>query len=88
MVEQDTLFEFPCPFSVKAMGLSAPDFAELVYTLVAEHVAGLEFASVASKPSSRGKYTSVTVAFTAHSKAQLDAIYISLTSHERVVMAL
>jgi len=88
MVEQETLFEFPCRYSVKAMGISAPDFAELVHGLVAEHVAGLEFDAVASKPSSKGKYTSVTVTFTAHSKVHLDAIYYSLTGHERVVVAL
>jgi putative lipoic acid-binding regulatory protein len=88
MAERETLFEFPCPYSVKVMGFTAPDFAELVHRLIAAHVAGLEFSDVSSKPSSQGKYTSVTVTFTAHSKSQLDAIYSSLTCHERVVVAL
>ena len=88
MAERETLFEFPCRYSVKAMGFSAPDFAELVHQLIAAHVTGLAFSDVTSKPSSKGKYTSVTVTFTAHSKSQLDAIYSSLTCHERVVMAL
>ncbi len=88
MAERETLFEFPCRYSVKAMGFSAPDFAQLVHQLIAEHVTGLAFSDVTSKPSSQGKYTSVTVTFTAHSKSQLDAIYSSLTCHERVVMAL
>ncbi len=88
MAEHEALIEFPCRYSVKAMGVSAPDFVELVHRLIAEHVAGLDFDDVASKPSSKGKYTSVTITFTARSQVQLDAIYQSLACHERVVMAL
>ncbi len=88
MADEETLLEFPCQYAVKAVGVSAPDFAELVHQLIAHHVDNLPADSVSVKPSSKGKYTSVTVSFVAHSKAQLDAIYYSLTEHERVVMAL
>ena len=88
MADEETLLEFPCEYSVKAMGVSAPDFAGLVHSLVALHVDDLAADSAVSKPSSKGKYTSVTITFTARSKAQLDAIYYSLTGHEQVVMAL
>ena len=84
----ETLLEFPCEYSVKAMGVSAPDFSNLVFDLVAGHVADLSRAAVKEKPSKKGKYVSVTVTFTAQSKAQLDAIYYALTGHEKVVMAL
>ena len=84
----ETLLEFPCEYSVKAMGVSAPDFAEVVFELVTRYVDDLSRDAIREKPSSKGKYTSVTVTFTATSKLQLDAIYYALTGHERVMMAL
>ncbi len=36
--EEETLFEFPCQFSVKAMGLAAPDFDALVLSIVRQQV--------------------------------------------------
>ena len=85
---EETLFEFPCPFSVKAMGLAADDFDALVVSIISRHVPGLGKGSVQTQSSSGGKYLSVTVTFEAGSKAQLDAIYQSLTDHERVLMSL
>ena len=85
--QEDTVFEFPCEFSIKAMGLASDDFCALVEELVAPHLNG-EKLTTASKPSSKGSYESVTVSFTATSKAQLDAIYMSLTGHERLLYVL
>jgi len=88
MQEDETLFEFPCEFSVKAMGLSADDFDALVVGIVRQQVPELGEGAARSRPSKGGKYTSVTVTFEATSKAQLDAIYQALTDHERVLMSL
>ncbi|MEM7293129.1 MAG: DUF493 domain-containing protein [Pseudomonadota bacterium] len=88
MGDDETLLEFPCAFSVKAMGESASDFASLVEGLVAEHVEEPAELSVRTRPSRAGKFTSVTVTFSATSKAQLDAIYRSLSAHKRIKMAL
>jgi len=85
---EETLFEFPCQFSVKAMGLAADDFDALVVSIVSRHVPGLGKGAAQTRPSSGGKYLSVTVTFEASSKAQLDAIYQSLTDHEQVLMGL
>lgn len=88
MANEETLLEFPCRFAAKAMGLDAPGFAERVYGLVAGHVAGLTVDALTRKPSRNGKYTSITVTFTATGKAQLDAIYHALSADEKVLMAL
>ncbi len=85
---EDTLLEFPCEFSIKAMGLAAPDFDATVVQIVRRHVSGLGEGSVRIRPSSGGKYLSVTVTFEATSKAQLDAIYQDLTDHDRILMSL
>ncbi len=85
--QEDTVFEFPCDFSIKAMGKASDDLQLLVEELVAPHLQGEKLSTV-SKPSSKGSYESVTVSFTATSKAQLDAIYMSLTGHERLLYVL
>jgi len=85
---EQTLMEFPCEFSVKAMGLADDDFDALVASIVREQVPELSEGAVRSRPSKGGKYLSVTVTFQASSKAQLDAIYQALTDHERVLMSL
>jgi uncharacterized protein len=88
MTEQETLFEFPCRFSIKAMGLATDDFDLLVVEIVNRHVPNLGEGAVTTRPSSAGKYISVTVTFEASSKAQLDAIYQALSDHDRVLMSL
>jgi hypothetical protein len=86
--ETQTLLEFPCDFCVKAMGHAADDFDALVASIVREHVPELGETAVKTRPSKGGKYLAVSVSFTATSRAQLDGIYMALSAHERVVMAL
>ena len=87
--QTETLLEFPCEFSVKAMGLAShPDFEALVWGIVAAHVPGLPPDASRARASRNGKYLSVTVTFQATSKPQLDAIYYALTDHQAVVMSL
>ncbi len=85
--EPDTLFEFPCDFSIKAMGLAGEDLCELVEQLVVPHLQG-ESLSTRKQASSKGKYESVTLSFTATSKAQLNEVYRSLSGHERLLYVL
>ena len=82
------LMEFPCQFSLKAMGLATDDFDALVVSLVREYIDDIKEGAIHSKPSANGKYVSITVTFTAESREQLDNIYRSVTAHERVLMAL
>ena len=86
--QEETLLEFPCPFSVKAMGLATDDFDTVVAEIVRRHVPGLGEGAAKSRPSKEGKYLSVTVTFEATSKTQLDAIYKDLTDHDQVLMSL
>jgi len=88
MSEEDTLLEFPCDFSIKAMGMHAPDFDALVVEIVRRHAPDLGEGAVQTKASKGGKYLSVTVTITAISKKQLDSIYQDLTDHELVLMSL
>ncbi len=88
MTEQDSIMEFPCDFPIKVMGMAAVDFELIVAEIVRRHAPELREAAVKSRHSKEGKYISVTVTVNAQSKEQLDNIYMDLTSHERVIMAL
>ncbi len=85
---EETLFEFPCQFPIKAMGLAEDDFDALVVSIVRQHVDDIAEGAVKTRPSSNGKYLSVTVTFTAQSKDQVDRIYLALTGHDRVMTVL
>ncbi len=84
----DTIFEFPCSFAVKAMGLAADDFDLLVVSIIRQHVPNLSEGAVKCTPSTAGKYVSVTVSFEAQSREQLDNLYRDLSGNKRVLMAL
>ncbi len=86
--ETETLLEFPCTFSIKAMGLTSPDFEMAVLEIVRRHAPDMREDCLSSRPSKNGKYTAITVTIQATSKQQLDAIYQDLTDHEHVLMSL
>jgi putative lipoic acid-binding regulatory protein len=86
--EGETLLKFPCEFPVKAMGLSCDEFEVAVIDIINRHVDNLAEDALTIKPSRNGKYTAITVTITAHSKQQLDSIYMELTDCEHVSIAL
>ncbi len=86
--EQESLLEFPCSFPIKAMGKAEPGFDLIIVELIRRHVPDLHEGAVVSRTSKGGEWVSVTVTIQANSKAQLDAIYLDLSAHEKVYMAL
>jgi len=87
--DRNKLLEFPCEFPLKVMGKNHEDFEVYVFTTVNRHVGGhLTEAALKSRPSKNGNYASITVTFEAQSQQQIDDIYIELTAHELVLMAL
>lgn len=88
MEEGETLLEFPCEFPVKAMGLTCIELEMAVIEIINRHVDNLGEGAVTMKPSRNGKYTAITITIVAHSKLQLDNIYIDLTACEHVSIAL
>ena len=80
----DGLFKFPCLFPIKAIGLDDPEFTAHVIGIVTDHVGAVSTDDIVTRPSSQGKYLSVTVTFTAHSRAQLDSLYRALTASDKI----
>lgn len=85
---EETLFEFPCEFPIKAMGKSGADLESAVLDIINRHVPDLSEGAVKMTESKGGKYTSITITITAQSKAHLDGIYLELTSCEHVLYAI
>ncbi len=80
--------KFPCEYPVKVIGKDEDNFYEFVIELVSRHVPGLPQESFTTRRSGGGKYLSVSVTFIAESRAQVDALYLELSVHPRVLVAL
>ena len=87
-VGDDDILELPTSFPIKIMGRNDSDFEAHATALVRAHTGDKAPLSVASRESRNGSFLSVTIEFTAESKAQIDAIYEALTADDQVVMAL
>ena len=85
---EETLFEFPCHFPIKAMGKTNAELPVVVTEIVRRHVSEFDEASLKTRFSKDGNYVSVTVIIEADSKQQLDAIYQDLTDHPHILWAL
>jgi len=85
---EETLFEFPCQFPIKAMGKIDIELDILVIEIIRRHAPDVDHQSVKTRPSKDGNYLAVTVTIEATSKRQLDAIYQDLTDHPHVLVAL
>lgn len=88
MSEEESLIEFPCDFPIKVMGRAADDFEAVVVEIVRRHAPDLGEGAVQVRDSKAGNYLAVTVTVRATSRSQLDNIYLELTAHQQVLMAL
>ena len=84
----ETLLEFPCAFPIKIMGARVDDFAQTVLEVVLRHAPDFDAAAMQMRPSSKGNYLSITCTVNATSQAQLDALYVELSSHPLVKVVL
>ena len=87
-IKRETLLAFPTEFPIKVMGRREGDFAQGVMEIVLRHSPDFDPKTMEMRPSSKGKYLSLTVTVNAKSQAQLDALYRELCDHPAVVMVL
>ena len=83
------LWNFPCQFPIKIMGINTPELINEVCAIVTAHAPSFVAASdITIKPSSNAKYLAITATIVAESKAQLDTIYQALNRHSLVKVTL
>ncbi len=87
-MSEDTLMKFPHDYPLKVMGRNNDDFRSVVLGIVQKHMGDVEQSKIEERPSRDGTYLGLTITVVATSKGQLDALYMELTSCERVMVAL
>jgi len=83
---ENELWQFPCEFLFKAMAYAKEGVEDEIVAVIQQHVPGDYTPRLT--PSSKGTYVSVSVTFTATSKAQLDQIYLAVNALESVKVCL
>ncbi len=84
----ESLIEYPCDFPIKAMGLATDAIEDIFTDIVRRHLPHQITFNVKRKPSSAGKYISITIVLEAQNREQLDAVYRDLSDHEKILMSL
>lgn len=85
---EQSLIAYPCDFPIKIMGANVDGFANAIAEVVRQHAPDFDPASMELRPSSKRNYLSCTCTIRATSRAQLDALYLALTSHPLVKVVL
>jgi putative lipoic acid-binding regulatory protein len=78
------LIEYPSAFPIKVMGAHVDGFTEAIVAVAQQFDPQFDAASVEARPSKGGNYLGLTITITATSRAQLDGLYRSLSSHPMV----
>lgn len=86
--QRDSLFDFPCAFPLKIMGLADSALAQEVLAVVLRHAPDFDGATMSMRASSGGKYVSLTCTVNATSRRQLDNLYRELSGHPLVRIVL
>ncbi len=84
----ESLLEFPCEFPIKMMGRDNSEFHSAARSIVEKHAGPVADEAIRNAPSRNGRFVSVTVTINAESQQQLDAIYMDLSAHDDVLVAL
>ena len=85
---EQSLVEYPSLFPIKVMGLNADGFVHAIVSIAKQFDPAYDAATVELRPSKGDKYLGVTVTVTATSRAQLDELYRTLSTHPMVKLVL
>ena len=85
---EQSLVEYPSRFPIKVMGAKVDGFVHAVTTVAKHFDPTFDAATVELRDSKAGKYLGITITVTATSRAQLDELYRTLSSHPMVKVVL
>jgi len=86
--DEQQLLEFPCDFPIKMMGKDRPAFHAAARAVIEQHAGPIDEHTVRASISRNGRFVSLTITIRASSQQQLDAIYIDLSAHDEILVAL
>ena len=85
---EESLIEYPSAFPIKVMGAQVDGFVEAVVAVARRFDPAFDEATVELRPSKAGNYLGITITVTATSRAQLDELYRTLSTHPMVKVVL
>lgn len=83
-----SLITYPCAFPIKVMGLKNEHLVGAITHIAEQFDPGFDASTVELRPSKNGNYLGVTITITATSRAQLDELYRTLSTHPMVKVVL
>ncbi len=86
--QQDSLIDYPSAFPIKVMGVNADGFVPALTLIARQFDAAFDASTIELRPSKAGNYLGVTLTVTATSRAQLDELYRTLSTHPMVKVVL
>lgn len=84
----ESLITYPSAFPIKVMGAQVDGFEAAMVAIARQFDAGFDDATVERRPSRAGTYLGLTLTVTAASRAQLDELYRTLSTHPLVKVVL
>jgi putative lipoic acid-binding regulatory protein len=85
---EQSLIEYPSAFPIKVMGRQVEGFVEAMVAIALRFDPGYDPATLEQRPSKAGNYLGLTLTITATSRAQLDELYRTLSTHPMVRVVL
>ena len=85
---EQSLIEYPSRFPIKVMGANVDGFVGAVTDIARRFDPAFDAATIELRPSSGAKYLGVTITVNATSRAQLDELYRTLSTHPMVKVVL
>jgi putative lipoic acid-binding regulatory protein len=84
----DSLIEYPSLFPIKVMGLKVDGLVHAITQIACQFDPTFNATAIELRESKGGKYLGVTLTITATSRAQLDELYRTLSTHPLVKVVL
>ncbi len=88
MAPEDSLITYPSAFPIKVMGAQVEGFEAAIVAVARQFDPGFDASRIERRPSKAGNYLGLTITVTATSRAQLDELYRTLSSHPMVKVVL
>ena len=84
----ESLIEYPCLFPIKVMGAKVDGLVHAITTVAKTLDPAFDASTIELRESKGGKYLGVTIHINATSRAQLDEVYRTLSTHPLVKVVL
>jgi putative lipoic acid-binding regulatory protein len=84
----ESLIEYPSKFPIKVMGQNVDGYVHAVTAIAKQFDPGFDASTIELRDSKGGKYLGVTITVTVTSRAQLDELYRTLSTHPMVKVVL